>query len=648
MKRTPPISLRRDQPPWLFAAALATTAPHALQQPWWLTALAAVFFAWAIWLWWLDRRLPGRWLILPLAVAGCVAVAGEYRTIFGREPGVALLVLFMALKLLEMRRQRDATVVVMLGYFLLLTHYFHSQEIPAGLWLLFSLWVVTAAQIRLNADAIAPRENLRLAATLLLQALPLMLVLYLLFPRISGPLWGLPADAHSGRTGLSEQMSPGSIADLVRSGEIAFRVRFDATPPPPPLLYWRGPVLENFDGTTWRRSTRRLANEEIVGLGPAITYETTLEAHNQRWLLALDAPSSLPPDSTLDGRLAALAGKPLESRQRHRFSSFTAYRFNSNEHIATLTDNRRLPASGNPQARALAETWRQADPAPQAIVTAALRHFHDEAFHYTLQPPLLGRNAIDDFLTVSRRGFCEHYAAAFVFLMRAAGVPARVVTGYQGGEMNPHDGYLVVRQSEAHAWAEVWLESQGWVRVDPTAAVAPQRIERGIGEALPAGEPLPLFLQRHGQWLREFRQRWEALNNVWNQYVIGYDISGQRRFLSRLGLDDNDWRRLAGLLAATVGGILAVLLLINLGRRPRQAEEIRLWHRAQRRIGLHCAPQETPLAFAGRVRASLPAVAPDFDEITRLYLLVRYAPNGTDHLAALRTAVKNLNPRRPA
>lgn len=214
--------------------------------------------------------------------------------------------------------------------------------------------------------------------------------------------------------------------------------------------------------------------------------------------------------------------------------------------------------------------------------------------------------------------------------------------------MNPHDGYLVVRQSEAHAWAEVWLENQGWVRVDPTAAVAPQRIERGIGEALPAGEPLPLFLQRHGQWLREFRQRWEALNNAWNQYVIGYDISGQRRFLSRLGLDDNDWRRLAGLLAATIGGILAVLLLVNLGRRPRQAEEIRLWHRAQGRIGLHCAPQETPLAFAGRVRASLPAVAPDFDEITRLYLLVRYAPNGTDHLAALRTAVKNLNPRRPA
>ena len=639
--------LSREQPPWLFAAALVTTLPHVLQQPWWLSAFSALLFAWAVLLWHEDRRLPGRWLLIALALAGTLAIAAEFRTLLGREAGVATLVLFMAMKLLEMRSRRDATAVVMLGYFLLLTHYFHSQDIPTGLWLLFAMWIVTAAQIRLYAGTMPVRENLRQAASLAAQALPFMLVLYLLFPRISGPLWGLPEDAFTARSGLSDNMAPGNIANLVRSGEIAFRVRFDEQAPPRQQLYWRGPVLESFDGRTWRQSPSRLAPEGIGEIGPRVAYETTLEAHGQRWLLALDAPVALPAGVTTDGRLTALAARPVESRQRHRLAAAPTHRFNVIESPASLNENLRLPDGSNPQTRELALRWKQQASQPAEIVGAALRHFREEPFHYTLQPPLLGREGIDDFLFRSRRGFCEHYAAAFVILMRNAGIPARVVTGYQGGELNPLDGFLVVRQSEAHAWAEVWLEGQGWVRVDPTAAVAPDRIERGIVDALPLGEPLPAFLQARGDWLRDARHRWEALNNAWNQQILGYDTNRQRELLSRFGFDA-DWRTLATGLGLVCALILLIVTAWALRRRVPPPPAIRLWHRAQRRIGLHCAPGETPLAFAARVRAVDPALAARFDPVVRHFLLARYAPEDKTCLAALAAAVNRLPRRRIA
>jgi len=639
--------LSREQPPWLFAAALVTTLPHVLQQPWWLSAFSALLFAWAGLLWRKDRRLPGRWLLLTLALAGTLAIAAEFRTLLGREAGVATLVLFMAMKLLEMRSRRDATVVIMLGYFLLLTHYFHSQDIPTGLWLLFAMWIVTAAQIRLYAGTMPVRENLRQAASLAVQALPFMLVLYLLFPRISGPLWGLPEDAFTARSGLSDNMAPGNIANLVRSGEIAFRVRFDTQVPPRQQLYWRGPVLESFDGSTWRQSATRLAPETIEEAGPHVAYETTLEAHGQRWLLALDAPVALPAGINMDGRLTALAARPVESRQRHRLTAAPMHRFNVIESPTSLNENLRLPDGRNPQTRELALRWKQQASQPADIVGAALRHFREEPFHYTLQPALLGREGIDDFLFRTRRGFCEHYAAAFVVLMRNADIPARVVTGYQGGELNPLDGFLVVRQSEAHAWAEVWLEGQGWVRVDPTAAVAPDRIERGIVDALPLGEPLPAFLQARGDWLRDARHRWEALNNAWNQQILGYDTNRQRELLSRFGFNA-DWRTLATALGLACALILLIVTAWALRRRVHPPPAIRLWHRAQRRIGLHCAPGETPLAFASRVRAMDPALAACFDPVVRQFLLARYAPEDKTCLAALAAAVNRLPRRRIA
>jgi protein-glutamine gamma-glutamyltransferase len=638
------LALDHRTAPWLFAAALVTIAPHFLHQPIWLGAFVSLNLLWGGWLWWQDERLPGRWLLALLVIAGCAGIFIEFRTLFGREAGVAMLVMFMAMKLLELKSQRDAMVIVTLGYFLLLTHYFYSQSIPTGLWLLTALWILTATLVRLHGGpASSWRASMRYAAVLSAQSIPFMLVLYLLFPRISGPLWGLPQDAHAGKTGLSETMTPGSIASLAQSSEIAFRVRFDGEIPSQGKLYWRGPVMENFDGTTWRPFTGRRAAEQLEFISPSISYQTTLEPHNQRWLLALDAPASLPAGIALNGELTAASRQAINTRQRFKLSASLDYRFNAHEAPAVLHHNLALPAGRNPQARQLADSWRTTEKTPDAIISKALALFGSE-FFYTLRPPLLGTDSIDEFLFQTKRGFCEHYAAAFVVLMRNAGIPARVVGGYQGGERNPVDGYLVVRQSDAHAWAEVWLEGRGWKRIDPTAAVSPARIETGIVSALADGEPLPALFQVRSEWLRTLRYRWEAINNAWNQQVLGYNPERQRELLSRLGLPDTDWRSLVSALGMISSLLLALLTGWTLYQRPRHDPATRLWHKALRHLTrrqVNYAAWETPLVIAHRVQCERPELAEPFKHVVEAYLLARYGKNKND-LKLLRNAIAQL------
>ncbi|PKO87861.1 MAG: DUF3488 domain-containing protein [Betaproteobacteria bacterium HGW-Betaproteobacteria-10] len=631
--------------PWLFATALATIAPHFLHQPIWLSAFAGLMLLWGGWLWWENRPLPSRWLLILLVIVGCVGIFVEFRTLLGREAGVAMLVMFMAMKLLEVKSQRDTIVIVNLGYFLLLTHYFYSQSIATGLWLLAALWLVTATLVRLHGGpASTRRATLRYAALLSVQALPFMLVLYVLFPRINGPLWGLPQDAHTGQTGLSETMSPGSIARLAQSSEIAFRVRFEGEIPAKGKLYWRGPVMENFDGTTWRPSAGRAPAERLEPLSPQIKYETTLEAHHQHWLLALDAPADLPAEIALNGTLTATSRQAINTRQRFKLSASLDYRFNTVEDPAVLRRNLVLPAKHNPQTQALAKRWRATEKSPEAIIQKALALFAND-FFYTLRPPLLGENNVDQFLFQTQRGFCEHYAAAFVVLMRNAGIPARVVGGYQGGERNPIDNYLIVRQSDAHAWAEVWLEGRGWMRVDPTAAVSPARIENGIFDALPEGEPLPAFLQARSEWLRTLRHRWEAVNNAWNQQILGYNPQRQRELLSRLGLPATDWRSLASALGIASSLLLALITAWTLYQRPRHDPATRLWHKALRHLArrqVNYAPWETPLALAQRVEAEQPELAESFNLVVTAYLQARYGKAQNSNLPTLRAAIAQL------
>jgi transglutaminase-like putative cysteine protease len=627
--------------PWLFAASLAAITPHFTYQPLWLSLFSGLILGWGILLWWKNLELPRRWLLVFIVMAGSAGIFLEYRTLFGRDAGVGMLVLFMAMKQLELKSKRDGRVIITLGYFLLLTHYFYSQSIPTGLWLLFAMWLLTASLIRLHGGPASTTP--RYAATLTAQAIPFMLVLYLLFPRISGPLWGLPQDAHAGKTGLSDTMEPGSISQLVQNSDIAFRVRFDGETPAKGKLYWRGPVMEVLDGNSWRPYAGRRVAEKIEIISPPIDYETTVEAHNQRWLLALDAPTSLPPDSSLNGVLAANLKDAIVSRQRFRLSASLDYRFNLQEDSEVLRRNLALPKGLNPKTQSLAKQWRSNGDSPDTIIRNALDMFARD-FYYTLRPPLLGRHSVDEFLFNTQRGFCEHYSAAFVVLMRSAGIPARVIGGYQGGEHNPVDGYLVVRQSDAHAWTEVWLENRGWIRVDPTAAVSPSRIEAGIADALDIGEPLPALIQNRIEWLRSARYRWEAINNAWNQQILGYNPQRQRELLKRLGLPDNDWRSMAIILATICALLLGSLTAWTLYHRPHLDPATRLWHKALRHLKrrqVNSQPWETPLDILQRVKAEQPELAKPFERVVEAYLLTRYGSQQSE-LKKLHDAVVQL------
>lgn len=650
MKKRVAEPLARNDVPWLIACAVATAAPHAEHLPSWLTALAAFVLAWRGWLWHSHGKLPPRWLLTLVTIGSCLGILGEYKTLFGRDAGVALLFLFMALKPMEMKTRRDAFVVVMLGFFLLLTHYFYSQEIPIGLWLLASTVLEIAALIRLAGGDQPTRFLLRYAALLLAQALPFMLILFLLFPRISGPLWGLPQDAHSSRTGLSDTMAPGSISNLIQNGNIAFRARFTDTPPPVSSLYWRGPVLDAYDGRTWQPTRYAIADTPTVETrSAAIEYELTIEAHQQRWLLALDMPVALPDNARLGAHFEAFVREPIRQRSRFVLRSALEYRANETESHRVLNAALHLPADINPKARALAARWAARHHTPEQISSEALQFFRDKDFYYTLQPPLLGEHAIDEFLFGSRRGFCEHYSSAFVFLMRAAGVPARVVTGYQGGEINPVDGYVAVRQSDAHAWAEIWVEGKGWLRVDPTFAIAPSRIEQGIAAAIPDREALPILMRVDIDWLRTLRFRWDAINNVWNQWVLGYNPERQRQVLSRFGLGNLDWREMTALLAALCGFALLSVTAWTLWQRPPSDPARRAWDRFCDRLARHGMPRqvwEGPLDYADRAAAMRPDWAANIRRAAACYVAARYAAgDNTEPLKKLEAARHRI-PRR--
>lgn len=644
---------------WLLAGIALVLAPHALHLPLWLTLAAAVMLGWR----WLAAHgslaLPAKWPLVLLAAASAAGILLQYRTLVGRDAGVALLTLMLALKLLEVRSQRDAMLTVFLGYFVVITNFFYSQSIPLAVYLMLVVLLLTFTLIAINHPPSAAqwRRPLRLAAVLVAQAAPLMLLLFVLFPRVAGPLWGLPSDAFAGTTGLSDTMAPGSISRLVQSDAVAFRAEFlgdhESAPPPAAVRYWRGPVLEHFDGRAWTPASRPERVPEIEVEGPPVRYAVTVEPQDKNWIFALEMPDplALPAETRLTPTLQLLARQPLQRRTRYTLVSFPRHRVGRDADPAALRRALQLPAAGNPETRALARRLRAEAANDTDLVNRVLRLFHEQNFVYTLTPPLWGRDGIDEFLFATRRGFCEHYAGAFTFLMRAAGIPARVVTGYQGGEFNRVGNYLIVRQSDAHAWSEVWLAGQGWVRVDPTAAVAANRIEQGIASALPAGEPLPFLVRTDAAWLKQLRLRWDALNNQWNQWVLGYNQERQISLFAKLGFGIVSWRELAWGLLIGIGLLLGIVAALTLrgGRRPRTDEAQTLYLKFCRRLaqaGFTRLPTEGPLDFARRVGAIHPEWKAAIDDITRRYVALRYGGHGSrDGLRTLAARIAAFHPR---
>lgn len=612
---------------WLLASLVLVAAPHALRMPWWLTLVVLALYAWRAHIALERSALPSRWLVLGLALVTIGAVYLEYRTLFGRTSGIVLLVLFSGLKLAEMRSHRDAAVVAFLCYFLVMTNLLYTQSIPTALLMALALIVVTGTLVGLSAPQRPPSANLRSAGLLLAHAAPAALILFLLFPRVQGPLWGLPQDAYAGMTGLSDTMSPGNLSRLAQSDAIAFRAEFEGEPPPPRERYWRGPVLWDFDGRTWRMGPGWIEKFEAPRGSGRYEYVVTLEPHNRTWLFALESVARLPVRSRYTNDGMVVAPRPVRTRLRYDAASLARTEPEPLERPYSLRRALALPAGGNPRARALAAEWRRTAPSEPQLLLRAVDFFRGANLGYTLEPPLLGRETVDEFLFDTREGFCEHFSSAFVFLMRAAGVPARVVTGYQGGEVNYVDRIITVRQSDAHAWAEVHLPGRGWVRVDPTGAAVPDRIDGGLARSVREGDPVPLLMRPRLEWLRGLRSNWEALAHRWNVWVLGYGVERQRDLMSRIGMRDTDWRHLTAAMATVLGVFTLLLLAWSLRRRVRRDPVERAWRAFCRKLGrqgVARAPQEGPRDYAERAARRLPRAAASIRAIAALYIGARY------------------------
>ncbi len=637
-----------------IAAVLATHLAH-------LPPVLGVAFAILLGLRaWTRRRGAAAvvaWIRLPLTLLLVALVVASFGNLFGKEPGTQLGCGLLALKLLETERVRDARVAAGFGAFVLMSALLFTQTLLFTLLICAVLVLLIAGLVALQP---APRQrslfaDLRVATLLLGAGLPLALAAFVLVPRLGAPLWGAPGNESLSRTGLGDSMAPGQFTDLLVDDSPAFRVTFAEAPPAPPQLYFRSIVLWDFDGTTWFRGPlpgyRRIENIAADTTQAAAIYDYTLalEATGRRWLPALDMPVAAPTDARFTAERMLVTNTPVTQPRAFALQSQVRYVLSATLDAGERTRALALPAGFDPDTHALAARWRREGRDDAGVVGAALQMFN-ASFTYTLSPPLLGRNSVDDFLFGTRSGFCEHYASAFVVLMRAAGIPARVVTGYQGGWWNASGRYLLVRQSDAHAWAEIWRGGRGWVRVDPTAAVSPARIERGAAAASDRDD------WSQAGWLRGLRNRFDFANRLWTQGIIQFNALRQKALLARFGVADANH---GDLLLALSGALAVAMLLATIwamsgAPRPRGDALDEAWQRLRTRLrrgGLSERPNEGPFDLLRRARIQQPpAFVAELEPLVREYVALRYgvaaAPQA--QVAAFARAVRRLRaPPRP-
>lgn len=633
---------------WVLASVVLVIVPHVMRLPAWISILSLVCVLWRVLIFTGRAPYPGRLIKTLFVFIALPFTLYQFRAEgIGLDASVCLLILGAVFKLLEMRYKRDIIIVIVLAYVLAMVGFIYSQTIPASLYALLVVTVITGALISLNRDNARNTfsRNARLAVRMVLQSIPLMVVLFIFVPRVA-PLWSMPIPAPSSTTGVSDQMTPGDISNLGRSAELAFRVGFEGEAPAHDQLYWRGLVLDYFDGKTWQRSgsafqnfnllTRFRTESRGVPQGQPAAYDVILEPTQRTWIYAIQLAEFNSPEIVQDRNYVLHTSKPITQRYRYRMRSY----LNSQTDLELTSGLRarslQLPAEGNPRSRAMVEQMRSASNSDQDYAAKVLGYFREQPFFYTLNPPLLGESSIDAFMFDTREGFCEHYASSFVYFMRAAGIPARVVVGYQGGEYNPFENYTMVYQYNAHAWAEVWFEGEGWVRFDPTAAVAPDRINLGV-EAVFADQPgfmedsgFSMMRFRNTAWLNSLRLRMDALDYAWNRWVVSYDEEVQLDFLGNL-FGENAKSGLLyalGISMAVLFG-LAALLMLNGGRAMTRDPATKLYLAFAAdlaRAGLGRQRGEGPQDYCGRVGSARPDLAGDMKELTALYMKLSYPP----------------------
>jgi protein-glutamine gamma-glutamyltransferase len=635
--------------PWTLAALAVSLAPHVVFLPFWITGAFCICAAWR---YLIERRrqpLPSVWFRALLALVCFLGVLATYSSISGVGPGSALLAIMAALKLIETRKRRDQFVLLFISIFLVMSSLLREQYLWSLPYLVVAMALIVTAWLRMSAtEEESARQSFTTGGRLMLYAAPLAIAMWIFFPRIATPFWSVPIDTSAATTGLSDTMSPGDISSLSQSDAVAFRVTFQGKVPEGRDRYWRGLVLYRFNGRSWSGSDPMIgdrASDQLEISGEPVRYRVTLEPTRQQWVFALDMPYEWTLSQTFMGPQQQLARvRPIDQRLAYDAVSYTRYRADPDLGRLYRSWYLHLPEDSNPRSVALARDLRAASASDAAYIQALLSKFHDEEYYYTLEPPPLGSDPVDRFLFDTRRGFCEHYASAFAVMMRAAGIPARIVLGYQGGELNPLGGHLIVRQADAHAWTEVWLDGLGWRRVDPTAAVAPERIEAGRSAAMFDGVGAAWGLSAPSLLWHRIGLTIDAIDAKWNEWILGYGPENQNRFMRWLGMDDPGWRQMMLTLVASVTALIALVsILLTLRYRPPRRDRAAILYqqfvsksRVAPRVG------ETPADFAARASHESPLPKEAIGSITSTYLDARYGPVNTGALQRLAAAVAQL------
>ncbi len=645
--------------------------PQTAHLPLWCSALAAIVLVWRGRLVWLSKPLPSKWWLFALLALTIGATLFSHRTLFGRDAGVTLIVVLLTLKTLELRARRDAFVVFFLGFFTMLTNFFFSQSLLVAAAMMIALMGLLTSLVNAHRLVGQPplKESLKAAGFMVLLGAPIMALLFVLFPRLA-PLWGVPSDAMTGRSGLSAEMEVGSIAKLALDESIAFRIKWNLKPgqqiPPTSEQYFRGPVLSSFDGRNWRPSTSEISRRFAVPpnlktSGDTLSYEVTMEATQRPWLFVLEAASDAPKvpgmDVVMTQELQWITNRPISDLLRYSASSSTRFSHGPERMSIGLQDFVELPAGFNPRTLQLAADIRRDPGFAQAnastLVAEVMRRLREGGYTYTLEPGVFGQHTADEFWFDRKEGFCEHIASSFVILMRALDVPARIVTGYQGGEVNQVDNFWTVRQRDAHAWAEVWQNGMGWVRVDPTGAVSPGRIgaferlivpQGAVGTAFTAVMPVGMITQ--------LRAAWEAVNNSWNQWVLNYSQSKQLDLLKSLGFESPSWQDLGKVLALIISFVGLVGAAFTYWERHHQDPWLRELGRARKllaKAGLSTDASMPPRTLAAKAMAKFGEDARSMHDWLLQFDMLRYRPQEkteTDarSLATLKASFSRLKP----
>jgi len=640
---------------WILVSLTAVILPHVARMPPWLIVICVLCILGRVLIYQGRLSYPGTIIKTSLVLLVLLTMLAQFgRDIFATESTVAILIVAVTLKLLEMHRKRDVLLVVYLSYFLVIAEFIWSQNILIACYMMFCVMLISSALMSLyqTQEFQNPVRTFRLSAMILLQSIPLMLALFLLFPRIS-PLWSVPLQSASARTGLSDSMSPGDIGNLIASDELAFRVKFVDARPPSSQLYWRAITMDDFDGREWEQNFNfqpqflganpqdvRDWFEEIEYRGEILDYNVIMEPTDENWLYTLKIPQVVDNRMIMRRDFQVDSIRNISQRFSYDMRSYMDHRVDVNLGPRTMRRWLRLPDNSNLQSREFALELREAVGSDEAYIRAVLNYFTEQEFFYSLSPPLLGNNPVDEFLFSTREGFCEHYASSYAFLMRAAGIPSRVVTGYQGGEYNPYDDTLVVRQYDAHAWVEVWLPNQGWFRVDPTAAVAPNRIERGSQFAFQEDEVflqdagLSLLRFRNSLFLNDLRYRLEMLDYTWNRFVLNYDGAMQLAFFGSIFNEVTRGKIIFSSLAFLFASMAVMVFLVL--RKPSKesrhpATDLYLGYcEGLSRQGLARQKGETPLHYYERLSQLKPNWASQMQEITEKYIDLVYRQSTGD------------------